>query len=67
MDLAGSWKLVSAVGTAADSTITKPWGDDPVGFLTYTEDGRMWGLISSSGRKRLSGDWASAPADERKK
>jgi hypothetical protein len=65
MDLSGNWKRVSAVGTAADGIVTKPWGDDPVGFLTYTNDGRMWGLISSSGRKRLSGDWASAPADER--
>jgi len=65
MDLVGNWKLVSAVGATADGEISKPWGDHPVGFITYTEDGRMWGLISSSGRKRLSGDWASAPAEER--
>lgn len=65
MDLVGNWKLVSAVCTAAGGEVTKPWGDHPVGLITYTPEGRMLTIVSESGRKPLSGDWASAPAGER--
>jgi Lipocalin-like domain len=53
--LVGTWKLVSA--SSADSSghpLDPPYGTDPVGFLTYTENGRVTALISYSGRKPLS-------------
>lgn len=53
--LVGTWKLVSASSTdAAGAEIEPPYGADPVGFLTYTPDGRVTALISYSGRKPLS-------------
>jgi hypothetical protein len=53
--LVGTWKLVSA--STVDSSGGRdevPYGPDPVGFLTYTEDGRVTALISYGGRKPLS-------------
>lgn len=53
--LVGTWKLVSASSTdAAGAEIEPPYGINPVGFLTYTLDGRVTALISYSGRKPLS-------------
>jgi hypothetical protein len=65
MNFVGSWKLVSALSTDAEGVVTRPYGDNPVGFLTYTSDGRVWAICNQGGRKRLSGDWVSAPAAER--
>ena len=65
MDLAGNWKLVSAVSATAEGVVTRPYGDHPAGFITYTSDGRIWAIIAEDGRKLLSGDWVSAPASER--
>lgn len=53
--LLGTWKLVSA--SAKDSSgapLEPPYGANPVGFLTYTADGRVTALISYGGRKTLS-------------
>ena len=53
--LVGTWKLVSASSTdAAGAQLKPPYGDDPVGFLTYTQEGRVTALISYGGRKPLS-------------
>ena len=53
--LVGTWKLVSATSAFASGTPNEPpYGHDPVGFLTYTEDGRVSALISYGGRKPLS-------------
>jgi hypothetical protein len=53
--LVGSWKLVSASSaTSSGERDEAPYGPDPVGFLSYTEDGRVAALISYGGRKRLS-------------
>jgi len=52
--IVGTWKLVSASST--DSTgqqLEPPYGANPVGFLTYTEGGRVTALISYAGRKPL--------------
>jgi len=64
--LVGTWKLVSATDTT-DKGITKDaFGKDPVGFLTYTPDGRMSAAIAFGGRKPLSvSDYVAAPAEER--
>jgi hypothetical protein len=53
--LLGTWKLVSASSTDASGVqLEPPYGANPAGFLTYTEDGRVTALISYSGRKSLS-------------
>jgi hypothetical protein len=53
--LVGTWKLISASSkTSAGDRIGAPYGPKPVGFLTYTEDGRVSALISYDGRKPLA-------------
>ncbi len=53
--LVGTWKLLSAsTRTSSGERDGAPYGVDPVGFLTYSADGRVTALISYGGRKRLS-------------
>jgi hypothetical protein len=52
--LVGTWKLLSASSTTSTGeTREAPYGPNPVGFLTYTADGRMSSVISFGGRKPL--------------
>lgn len=49
--IVGTWKLISM--TYQDQTTGKQvelWGANPIGFLTYTPDGRMSAVISASKR-----------------
>jgi|SRR5580700_1945498 hypothetical protein len=64
--LVGTWKLVSASSaTSAGERSESPYGPSPVGFLTYTADGRVTALISYGGRKSLSaGGGAGASPEE---
>lgn len=63
--LIGTWKLVSAIDTTENGEKSLAFGSNPVGFLTYTSDGRMMAMISHGGRKPLSvDDWIAAPAGE---
>src|SRR5277367_4149565 len=64
--LVGTWKLVSASSTTSTGERSEtPYGPGPVGFLTYTEDGRVTALISYGGRKSLSvGGGTVAPLEE---
>lgn len=53
--LVGTWKLVSASSTdSAGQRLEAPYGANPVGFLTYTDTGRVTAMISYDGRKPLS-------------
>src|SRR5271157_2699497 len=53
-ELVGTWKLVSASSlTSGGEASEAPYGSGPVGFLTYTPDGRVSALISYGGRKPL--------------
>lgn len=53
--LVGTWKLVSASSkTSSGERSENPYGPNPMGFLTYTADGRVTALISNAGRKSLS-------------
>jgi hypothetical protein len=53
--LVGTWKLVSASSTtSAGERCETPYGPSPVGFLTYTADGRVSAMISYGGRTSLS-------------
>ena len=64
--LVGTWKLLSASGTtSAGDRAEAPYGAGPVGFLTYTADGRVTAVISYGGRKPLSiASGLSAPLEE---
>jgi hypothetical protein len=64
--LVGTWKLVSATSTTSTGVqIDPPYGLSPVGFLTYTGDGRVSALIGYGGRKPLSvGGGALAQQEE---
>lgn len=53
--LVGTWRLLSA--SSKDSSgqpLEPPYGSNPAGLLSYTQDGRVTALISYSGRKPLS-------------
>jgi hypothetical protein len=53
--LVGAWKLVSASSTTSSGERNEtPYGSNPVGFLTYSADGRVCAMISYDGRKSLS-------------
>jgi len=53
--LVGTWKLVSVSSTTkAGGRDDAPYNHNPVGFLTYSEDGRVTAMISYGGRKPLS-------------
>lgn len=55
LKLVGTWRLVSASSAdASGAPLEPPYGADPAGFLTYTQDGRVTALISYSARKSLS-------------
>ena len=54
--LVGTWKLVSASSkTSKGERSETPYGLNPVGFLTYSTDGRVTALISYGERSVLSG------------
>ena len=53
--LVGTWKLVSASSTTPKGErLDPPYGLNPVGLLTYSEDGRVSAIISYDGRKPIS-------------
>ena len=62
----GAWRLLSWVAEDAESgKITNVFGERPNGYLIYTAGGRMTVNLSADGRKPLSGDRFSTPAEER--
>ena len=64
--LVGTWKLVSATETTEEGEQSDAFGRNPIGFLTYTGDGRMIAIISNGGRKPLSTiEYTTAPVEER--
>ncbi len=63
--LIGTWRLVSASASGDAGESETPFGASPKDVLIYTFDGRMSAIITHGGRKPLSGDRISAPADEK--
>ena len=62
----GTWKLLSWVSEDAESgKISNVFGEKPNGYLIYTPGGRMTVNLSADGRKPLSGDRFTTPAEER--
>lgn len=63
--LIGTWRLVSVAVQDEDGQITYPFGQDAIGFITYTGDGHMAVQFGRADRPSLdSGDWLAAAATE---
>lgn len=55
--LLGTWRLVSVEARGVDGAVTLPYGREPVGYLTYTAEGRMAVSIMRAPAPRVkSGD-----------
>ncbi|KAF3886037.1 MULTISPECIES: lipocalin-like domain-containing protein [Nostocales] len=55
--LLGTWKLISITATYPDGTSnSEAYGENPRGYITYTDGGRMMVLFSTSDRKPFSRD-----------
>jgi Lipocalin-like domain len=52
----GSWSLMSWALTAPDGRIEFPYGEDPVGCIIYTADGRMAAHLMRRERVRFRSD-----------
>jgi len=64
--LVGSWDLVSLENRGEDGSVHKPFGDAPLGRITYTADGRMTAQIMRDVRKTFATDQLySGTADEK--
>ncbi len=46
----GVWKIVSCKRTSKDGTVDYPFGENPVGRITYDKAGRMSAQLMKSGR-----------------
>jgi len=64
-DLVGTWRLERWETEQVDGAVSRPFGDDPIGYVVYTADGHMITTISQSGRVPIGGDLLSAPAEAR--
>ncbi len=63
--LVGTWRLVSFEVRDEDARVTHPFGHDPLGFITYTADGRMAVQFGRADRACLAaGDWVAATPGE---
>jgi hypothetical protein len=59
--LLGTWRLVS-LQHDVDGTVTKPFGDNPQGYLVYTPDGHVFVNFAARERPELFGPSAGGPA-----
>jgi Lipocalin-like domain len=64
--LVGTWRRVSWENRAADGRVSHPLGEDPIGFILYTEDGYMAVAIMRSGRAPFAADDLLAGSSEEK-
>ena len=49
-ELLGTWKLKSYETTTGAGEKSEPYGEHPIGYLSYSADGRMQVIGTSSGR-----------------
>ena len=53
--IVGTWRLVSWIEEETESkAVHKNFGDNPLGFATYTSDGHMMIMITDPSRKRAA-------------
>ena len=65
-NLIGSWDLVSLENHGANGKTFYPFGEHPIGRITYTADGKMMAQIMRAERKPFAtGDLYSGTADEK--
>ena len=58
--LLGTWKLISITAIFPDGNIDREaFGANPIGYITYTTEGKMMVIFSKSQRSLLSGNSAS--------
>ena len=66
IDIAGTWRLQSWVAQDQESGATVDvFGANPSGYMIYTPGGRVTVNLTAEGRKPLTGDRFSSPAEER--
>jgi hypothetical protein len=64
--LVGTWRLVSWINVSARGAVTRPWGDDAIGVITYTPEGYMSVTVTRPGRLRFStGDLMAGSSAEK--
>ncbi|MBI1777387.1 MAG: lipocalin-like domain-containing protein [Proteobacteria bacterium] len=56
MDFMGTWRLVSWILDDGAGTRHEPMGPNPIGLLTYTSDGYMFGTLMAPGREKFAGN-----------
>lgn len=66
--LLGTWKLIEFIGKNTDEDIFYPFGENPVGYITFTEDGHMFTTITFADRGNFSSnDRLRTPIEEKVK
>ncbi len=50
-EITGTWRLLAYEGRGVDGSVSYPLGRDPVGYITYTEDGFMSVSMMAAGRR----------------
>jgi hypothetical protein len=50
---AGTWKLKSVVKKSAAGEVSKPFADNPLGYISYMPDGFMHAILMKSGRNLI--------------
>ena len=63
--LVGTWRLVSCERRTPDGHVDYPYGLDPVGYITYNDEGYMFvGLMKADRRRFVSEDrWQASAAE----
>ena len=59
--LIGTWRLLSWEAVRAEGGVQRPFGAGPLGYLVYTDAGRMLTTISRAGRASIGGDLLTGP------
>ena len=60
----GVWKLVSCESKAKDGAVSYPYGEKPVGRITYDQAGRMSAQLMRPGRRPAGVSLRGASAEE---
>ena len=64
--LVGTWKLVSHETRGADGSVHYAFGENPVGYIMYGQDGYMHAALMKANRPRVSHDLLPLTTTEEK-
>lgn len=64
--LVGTWRLVSYELKGADGKVHQPFGENPVGYLMYGQDGYMHAALMKANRPRISAEMLPLGTTEEK-